>query len=71
VAYILNIIIRFFVFKLSQNTTDYDISVGALILGIVLGLLLPLIANVLPIKRALGKNLRESLDMYHRSVNEL
>jgi NADH:ubiquinone oxidoreductase subunit 3 (subunit A) len=46
-------------------------STGALILGIVLGLVLPLIANILPIKRALSKNLRESLDMYHRSVNEL
>ena len=46
-------------------------STGALVLGIVLGLVLPLIANILPIKRALSKNLRESLDMYHRSVNEL
>ena len=46
-------------------------STGALVLGIVVGLTLPLIANIFPIKRALSKNLRESLDMYHRSVNEL
>jgi hypothetical protein len=71
VAYLLNIIVRYLIFSLAQNTTDYNISGGALILGSVLGLLLPFVANVLPIKRALGKNLRESLDMYHRSVNEL
>ena len=71
VAYLLNITVRYFVFDLAQNITDYNMSVGALILGVSLGLLLPLIANVLPIKRALGKNLRESLDMNHRSVNEL
>lgn len=46
-------------------------STGALVLGILLGLTLPLISNIVPIKRALSKNLRESLDMYHRSVNEL
>ena len=56
---------------MSQNSTGYDLSVGALILGSVLGLVLPLIANIFPIKQALGKNLRESLDLYHRSVNEL
>jgi hypothetical protein len=46
-------------------------SSGALALGITLGITLPLIANIMPIKRALSKNLRESLDLYHRSVNEL
>jgi ABC-type antimicrobial peptide transport system permease subunit len=71
VAYILNIIARYFIFSLAQTTTDYNMSTGAIILGVVLGLVLPLIANILPIKRALSKNLRESLDMYHRSVNEL
>jgi hypothetical protein len=71
VAYILNIIARYFVFSLAQSTTDYNMSVGAVILGVSLGLILPLISNILPIKRALSKNLRESLDMYHRSVNEL
>jgi len=71
VAYILNIIARFFIFDLAQTTTDYNISTGGIVLGVVLGLVLPLVANVLPIKRALSKNLRESLDLYHRSANEL
>lgn len=36
-----------------------------------LGLILPFISNIIPIQKALSKNLRVSLDLYHRSVNEL
>lgn len=32
---------------------------------------MPIISNIIPIQRALSKNLRVSLDLYHRSVNEL
>ena len=38
-------------------------------MGISLGLLIPLISNYLPIRRALSKTLRDSLDLYHRAVN--
>jgi H+/gluconate symporter-like permease len=51
--------------------TDYDLSTGAIVLGVCLGIFIPLLANILPIKRALSKNLRDSLDLYHRSANEL
>ena len=42
-----------------------------MILGTLLGFFLPVISNIIPIQRALSKNLRVSLDLYHRSVNEL
>lgn len=71
VAYFLNVIARAIIFSYAENTTNYNLSLGAIILGVCLGTLLPLISNILPIQRALSKNLRESLDMYHRSVNEL
>jgi len=71
VAYFLNVIARGIIFFYSQFSTTYNMSVGAIILGVSLGTILPLISNILPIQRALSKNLRESLDMYHRSVNEL
>ncbi len=71
VAYFLNVIARGIIFSYAENTTTYALSTGAIILGVCLGLILPLISNILPIQRALSKNLRESLDMYHRSVNEL
>ena len=71
VAYFLNLIVRYFIFTTSQNTTTYDLSVGSAILGCIIGIFLPIIANIIPIQRALSKNLRVSLDVYHRSVNEL
>jgi len=38
--------------------------------GCVFGFIMPLVAIMLPIKQALGKNLRSSLDLNHRSTNE-
>mmetsp|Transcript_1248 Transcript_1248/g.778 ORF Transcript_1248/g.778 Transcript_1248/m.778 type:complete len:141 (+) Transcript_1248:1072-1494(+) len=67
----LNIAIRIFLFTLSQNASAYRLSSSALILGFLVGLLMPVISNIIPIQRALGKNLRSSLDLYHRAVNEL
>ena len=46
-------------------------SEGAIILGICAGVFLPLVSNIIPIQNALSKNLRVSLDLYHRTVNEL
>lgn len=62
---------RFFIFIYAQNTTDYDLSGGAILLGCLIGIFLPILSNILPIQKALSKNLRVSLDLYHRSVNEL
>ncbi len=46
-------------------------SQDSIILGAILGLVLPFISNVAPIQNALSKNLRVSLDLYHRTVNEI
>ena len=32
---------------------------------------MPLLSNILPIMRALSKTLRDSLDLYHRVVDEI
>lgn len=49
VAYFLNVIVRGFIFYYAENSTNYDLSVGAVILGVCLGIVLPLISNILPI----------------------
>jgi hypothetical protein len=41
------------------------------ILGLVTGLLVPLISNVIPIKQALGTSLRNALDRFRQGVDEL
>lgn len=40
-------------------------------MALLLGFFIPIISNYFPIKRALGKTLRNSLDLYHRSINEM
>jgi len=71
VATFLNFIARFAIFQYSRNSVSYDLSPESVILGAILGLVLPLISNVVPIQSALSKNLRISLDLYHRAVNEI
>jgi len=71
VAYFLNIVVRYIIFSFSANSTNYQLSTTAVIIGICMGLFIPFFSNIIPIQRALGKNLRDSLDLFHRSVNEL
>jgi len=44
---------------------------GAVWVGVFSGSAIPLASNVFPIQKALGKNLRASLDLYHRKAGEL
>lgn len=68
---ILNFIVRDILYKLTNNSSSYWLSIGSIWTGCVIGIIIPLFSNVLPIQSALGKNLRESLDLYHRSANSL
>ena len=67
----LNAGLRAVIFKLVNNTGSYMLSSISIWFGVTLGLVIPMISNIIPIKRALGKNLRSSLDLFHRQVNEL
>lgn len=49
VASFLNFIARFYIFSYSRNSTDYDLSSSSIQLGILLGLFIPLISNIIPI----------------------
>ena len=68
---ILNLIIRQIFFTLTNNYGSYWLTFGAIMVGCVIGIVMPLFSNLIPIQKALSKNLRASLDLYHRSANEL
>ena len=55
----------------SENNSSYDLSPNSILIGCLVGILLPILSNIIPIQRALSKNLRVSLDLYHRSINEI
>jgi ABC-type antimicrobial peptide transport system permease subunit len=67
VAFTLNTVVRFIIFQVSFNYTDYRLGTAAIILALFFGIIVPLLANILPTYKALGKNLRNSLDMNHRA----
>jgi predicted membrane-bound spermidine synthase len=71
VAYFINIFVRYILFSLSENSSSYYLSGTSVVLGVLIGILLPSFSNIIPIERALSKNLRNSLDLYHRAINEV
>lgn len=46
-------------------------SVGAVLTGVFIGMGMPMISNIWAIKRALGKKIRDSLDVFHSGVNDV
>jgi len=70
VAVILNMIFRFMIYFFASNSMSFWLTSLAVIVGVIFGLVMPLIAIILPVKQALGKNLRNSLDLNHRQNNE-
>ena len=49
---------------------DVSIDPSAIIIGVVLGLLLPVFGVIVPIRRALSNTIRDALDVYHNVVFE-
>ncbi|KAL4502254.1 hypothetical protein ABPG72_000489 [Tetrahymena utriculariae] len=70
-AYLVNSIIAFVIFNRSMVVTSYDLHWSAVVLAVCLGIFIPLLSVYLPIQRAMSKTLRDSLDLYHRVINEI
>ena len=49
----------------------YTIATNAVAIGVSFGLVMPLVSNYLPIRAAMGRNLRTSLDLSRRSAGEI
>ena len=71
VAWILNIQLRKLIFISAQNYMTYELTSTAILIGVSFGLIMPLLANYLPIRSALGMTLRNSLDLNRRTDGEI
>ena len=71
VAFVLNIGLRMMIFIKSDNYSFYELMVASVLLGLAFGLIMPLVSNYFPSKAAMGKNLRNSLDLNRRNKDEL
>ena len=71
IAWILNIMLRQIIFINAQNYLSYELSMSSIVIGVTFGLLMPVIGNYLPIRTAMGKTLRNSLDLSKRTDGEI
>ena len=71
IAFSLNLLMREGIFIASSNAGSYQLTFWSVVLGIIFGLFMPQLANYLPIKAALGKNLRSSLDLNRRNKDQI
>ena len=67
----MNAAIRYVLFNLAENKTNYLLTPSSIVIGVCTGIFIPLIANYAPISVALGKNLRNSLDQSRRAASEI
>lgn len=69
-ALLFNIPVAIILANFAQVPPRFGLSDTAVAYGIVVGMMFPALANIQPIKKALGKTLRDSLDMYRKSSGE-
>ena len=50
---------------------DYRLPDFAIVFGVAIGIVMPLVANYAPVRRALSNTLRDALDMYRKAANEI
>ena len=70
-AALLNIVLREIIFTAAKNSLEYNLTSSSLALGISCGFLVPFFANYLPIESAMGKTLRNSLDLSKRKEDSV
>eukprot|EP00455_Lapot_gusevi_P003462 TRINITY_DN11415_c0_g1_i4.p1 TRINITY_DN11415_c0_g1~~TRINITY_DN11415_c0_g1_i4.p1 ORF type:complete len:879 (-),score=175.03 TRINITY_DN11415_c0_g1_i4:116-2752(-) len=70
-AFLFNIPVSQSIADFAVITPKFSLAPNAILAAVALGLVMPLIANVVPIQRALSSTLRDSLDMYHHVINEV
>eukprot|EP00742_Colponemidia_sp_Colp-10_P003305 GILJ01003519.1.p1 GENE.GILJ01003519.1~~GILJ01003519.1.p1 ORF type:complete len:1186 (-),score=204.90 GILJ01003519.1:249-3806(-) len=70
VAWIINIFVAFIIAEYADMAVSFKLADSAIILGVCLGIFMPLVSNIVPIRRALSNTLRDALDVYHHVVND-
>jgi ABC-type antimicrobial peptide transport system permease subunit len=69
-ALLLSVPIELLIAEYSSTGATFGLASSAVWMGSVLGLTMPMVANVVPIKRALSRTLRDALDVYHSAASD-
>ena len=70
-AYLWNVQFSKLIFENSHLKTSYSLTSDSIIMGFCIGILMPLMSNYVPIRRAMSKTLRDSLDITHRAADNI
>ncbi len=71
ISYVLNIIVYMILFQYTNCYRSFDVPWIAIVIGLCVGLFIPIVANTLPIQRALSRALHDALNIYHHATSEL
>jgi ABC-type lipoprotein release transport system permease subunit len=69
-SYLANFPVQFGVSYYTSTPLDMSLSFVGMMIGFSVGLAMPIVANIVPIRRALSRTLRDALDLYHSVSNE-
>ncbi|ELR12239.1 efflux ABC transporter, permease, putative, partial [Acanthamoeba castellanii str. Neff] len=69
-AFFINVIVAYFIADYTSTAVNVLIGWTPVLVGVSLGLFMPIIANIIPIRRALSRTLRDALDVYHQKFSE-
>jgi ABC-type antimicrobial peptide transport system permease subunit len=72
-SFLANIIVEYVIRDViveANYPLKYTLDIFAVVMPIALGLLIPIVANIVPIRTALSKTLRDSLDIAHQTFSE-
>ncbi|KAJ3175931.1 hypothetical protein HDU87_005595 [Geranomyces variabilis] len=70
VSYVGFVPIAYFLSQFAGAALDASLTPAAILLGTCAGILLPLVGTIISTRRALGKTLRDALDVFRVSINE-
>lgn len=70
-AFLLSIPITLIMSNYAAYSLSIKLELSAIILGLFLGIFMPIVSNIAPIQRALSRTLRDSLDVYHQSSQDI
>jgi ABC-type antimicrobial peptide transport system permease subunit len=71
IAWVANIPVAILVADYASIAPHLGLTGGAVLTAVLLGWLMPGVANIVPIQRALSSTLRDALDIYHHTASEI
>ena len=71
IAYMLNVLISIIIFNKTVITSTYFLQPIGFAYGLVIGIVMPAISNIFPVRRALSKSLRDGLNLIRKTVNDV